>query len=143
MSWRDVQAISNAFRALNPYDRRVVSSSVLEIEKDNFDPMTRKQRQIWCVAISAKRYALFVRDKRGARPEQFQLIAPHEPNPRRWLKTKWIDRYSGKRFSITTKGHHGDRRAARVQTYGDVIDAYELHPEFGEPSSRLSIRHRI
>jgi hypothetical protein len=45
LSWSDVQKISDAFRTLNPYDHRVVSSSVLEIEKDNFDPITRQQRQ--------------------------------------------------------------------------------------------------
>jgi hypothetical protein len=49
-------------------------------------------------------------------PEQFQLVAPHEPNPKRWLETEWIDRYSGRRFRISTEGHHGDRRTARVQT---------------------------
>jgi hypothetical protein len=65
----------------------------------------------------------------GVRPEHFQLVAPHEPNPRRWLETEWIDRYSGKRFRISTKGHHGDRRTARVQTFGEVIEAYEYHPE--------------
>ena len=42
---------------------------------------------------------------------------------------EWIDRYSTKRFRITTKGHHGDERTARVQTYGDVIEAYEYDPE--------------
>jgi len=260
LSWKDVQAISDAFRALNPYDREAVPSSVLKIEKDNFDPRKlkkqKKQRQLWCVAVSAKRYALFVKDGRGepvllrapdtddeedrtqafktgsanneddrwsehglghlvnptdpdsddrdwiaqvwlnivrralrlptrrlgferlpaigrvaitsppllrpfsalnrrkhyrqqvkpfnflstchvrafghpsgVRPEHFQLIAPRESNPRRWLKMEWIDRYSTKRFRITTKGHHGDHRTARVQTYGDVIEAYEYHPE--------------
>jgi hypothetical protein len=62
-------------------------------------------------------------------PEQFQLVAPHEPNPKRWLETEWIDRYSGRRFRISTEGHHGDRRTARVQTFGEVIEAYEYHPE--------------
>jgi hypothetical protein len=65
LSWADVNAVSEAFRALNPYDRSVVSASVLEIEKDNFDPKTKKQRQLWCVAISAKRYVLFLKDSRG------------------------------------------------------------------------------
>jgi hypothetical protein len=81
----------------------------------------------------------------GVRPERFQLIAPYEPNPRRWLKTDWIDRYSTKQFRITTKGHHGDRHTARVQTYGDVIDAYEYHPEAkcadaeGHPCSKQTV----
>ena len=33
---------------------------MLKIEDDNFDAKTRKQRQIYCYAISEKRYALFL-----------------------------------------------------------------------------------
>lgn len=256
LSWADVRSISDAFRALNPYNPAVISSSVLEIEKDNFDPITERQRQLWCVAISAKRYVLFLKDSRGeplllrddvnngedrwsehglghlvnptdpdsddrawishvwlniarrtlgvptrefgferlpaigrvavtsplllrpfaalnegkhynqqikpfnflstshvrsfghpdgVRPERFQLISPYEPNPRRWLKTKWIDRYSGNTFRITTRGHHGGPGVARVQTYGDVIEAYEFHPEAkfadarGEPCGKQTL----
>src|SRR5205085_9331569 len=40
-------------------------TSILKIEDDNYDLQTKKQRQLWCVAISAKRYALFLRDKNG------------------------------------------------------------------------------
>src|SRR4029077_6775559 len=36
-----------------------------KIEDDNFDPKTGKQRQIHCLAISAKRYALFTLSKNG------------------------------------------------------------------------------
>jgi hypothetical protein len=41
---------------------------VLKIEDDNFDPKTGKQRHIHCLAISAKRYALFTLSKNG-KPE--------------------------------------------------------------------------
>src|SRR2546422_4412495 len=34
-------------------------------EDDNFDPTTHEQRQLYCLAISAKRYALFLRDQDG------------------------------------------------------------------------------
>jgi hypothetical protein len=53
------------FDPLNPYDRSVIDGSVLKIEEDNFDPKTGKQRQLYCLAISAKRYALFLRAKNG------------------------------------------------------------------------------
>ena len=53
------------FAALNPYDRSAIPGSVLKIEDDNFDPKTGLQRQLWCLAISAKRYTLFVRDPHG------------------------------------------------------------------------------
>jgi hypothetical protein len=65
LSWSQVEQISKRFEALRPYDPTVVPGSILKIEEDNFDPETRKQRQLWCVAISAKRYVLFLRDRKG------------------------------------------------------------------------------
>jgi hypothetical protein len=65
LSWSQVEAISKRFTALKPYDPDAVSGSILKIEDDNFDPRTGTQRQIWCYAISAKRYALFLRDSQG------------------------------------------------------------------------------
>jgi hypothetical protein len=68
LSWKEVKNISSQFDQLNPYDRDAVPASILKIEDDNYDdPETRKhQRQLYCLAISAKRYALFLRDKRGS-----------------------------------------------------------------------------
>jgi hypothetical protein len=65
LSWAQVAAIAKRFEALNPYDRTAIPGSVLKIEDDNFDPKTGRQRQLWCLAISAKRYTLFLRDRRG------------------------------------------------------------------------------
>jgi hypothetical protein len=65
LSWEEVKGISHQFAALSPYEREAIPGSVLKIEDDNFDPKTKKQRQLWCVAISAKRYALFLRDEHG------------------------------------------------------------------------------
>jgi hypothetical protein len=65
LSWAQVDAIAKRFAALNPYDRAAIPGSVLKIEDDNFDPKTKRQRQLWCLAISAKRYALFLRDRKG------------------------------------------------------------------------------
>jgi hypothetical protein len=68
LSWEQVEGISNQFDALNPYDRDAVPTSILKLEDDNYDdPETREhQRQLYCLAISAKRYALFLHDKRGS-----------------------------------------------------------------------------
>jgi hypothetical protein len=66
LSWRQVQEISRQFASLNPYDRKAVPGSILKIEDDNFDLRTGRQRQLYCLAISAKRYALFMRDKKRA-----------------------------------------------------------------------------
>ena len=67
LSWKQVEDLSKRFDALNPYDRYAVKTSILKMENDNYeDPEARKhQRQLYCLAISAKRYALFLRDKRG------------------------------------------------------------------------------
>ena len=65
LSRKQVNQIVQRFEALNPYDRNVIGGSVLKIEDDNYDPKTGKQRQLHCLAISAKRYALFLRAKNG------------------------------------------------------------------------------
>ena len=64
LSWDQVDKLVKKFQALNPYDCNVVPGSVLKIEDDNYDPGTRKQRQLHCLAISAKRYALFLWPKK-------------------------------------------------------------------------------
>jgi hypothetical protein len=68
LSWQQVKNISNQFDALNPYDRKAVPGPILKIEDDNYDDPEKRehQRQLYCLAISAKRYALFVRDKRSS-----------------------------------------------------------------------------
>jgi hypothetical protein len=68
LSWKEVRNISSQFDQLNPYDRDAVPASILKLEDDNYDdPDTREhQRQLYCLAISAKRYALFLRDNRGS-----------------------------------------------------------------------------
>lgn len=53
------------FPRLNPYKRDAISGSILKIEDDNRDLRTGERRQIYCLAISAKRYALFILDQRG------------------------------------------------------------------------------
>jgi hypothetical protein len=64
LSWQQAQGDCKEIEALNPYDRAAVPGSILKIESDNFengDPKTAKQRQLYCLAISAKRYSLFVK----------------------------------------------------------------------------------
>ena len=65
LTWAQVQEISEKFAALNPYGREAVPGSVLKIEEDNFDPNSGQQRQLYCFAISAKRYTLFMLDQNG------------------------------------------------------------------------------
>jgi hypothetical protein len=63
LSWQELNGIAEWFRRLNPYGDK--SRSILKIERDNYDPVTGKQRQIYCFAVSAKRYALFLLDEDG------------------------------------------------------------------------------
>ena len=256
LTWQEVRQIIQKFEALNPYNPEIVRGSVLKIEDDNFDPKTGKQRQIYCLAISAKRYALFlwpnngkpdllrerVNNKKdrwsrhglghllnptdpeasdrnwtgavwemivrkacglrttglkfaelpaigrttvsspglmksfsvlnagkpyseqvkpfnflqtahvipfghpeGVDPEKFHLTTPYNSDPRTWLEKEWIDQHSGRLFRITTRGHCGSRRTARVKTYDDVATEYEFHAEakcadtLGNPCSRQTI----
>src|SRR5262249_15302077 len=60
LSWKEVAEIARRFADLTPYDRKAVPGSILKIEDDNFDSQTGRQRQLYCLAISAKRYALFL-----------------------------------------------------------------------------------
>ncbi len=66
LSWGQVQALSARFRELSPYNRDYVPGSILKIEDVNFVPGTETSRQLFAFAISAKRYALFVRGVDGA-----------------------------------------------------------------------------
>jgi hypothetical protein len=59
LSWEDVEQLRRQFDSLNPYDPSLVDS-ILKLEKENFDGDRR--RQLWCYAISAKRYALCFRN---------------------------------------------------------------------------------
>lgn len=107
LSWAQVGEIVKRFESLNPYDRSAIPGSILKLEDDNFDPTTGKQRQLHCFAISAKRYALYVRNKLGE-PELLQagvnnktdqwsehglghLLNPTDPNSddRDWTRQVW------------------------------------------------------
>jgi hypothetical protein len=60
LGWGEVQEILDRFASLNPYDPSL-SLKPWKVEYDSLD------QQLWCYAISAKRYALYRSD--GANPE--------------------------------------------------------------------------
>jgi hypothetical protein len=66
LSWAEVDGIVARFAALNPYDRSAVPGSILKVEAENFDPASGARRQLYCWAISAKRYCLYNLDPDGA-----------------------------------------------------------------------------
>ena len=62
LSWKQVREIVDRFEKLNPYNKEIVPSSILNIVEDlNFNPKGC-QRQLYGYGISAKRYALYVYD---------------------------------------------------------------------------------
>jgi hypothetical protein len=64
LTWEQVRGFVQAFVSLNPYDRRAVPGSILKIESVDFSD-DGEQRALYAYAISAKRYALFVRSANG------------------------------------------------------------------------------
>jgi len=85
LSWADEELIRERFAGLNPYDREV-SGSILKKEDVNLDPISGKQRRLYCYAISAKRYALYnLGSDVGIVLRKFSehglghLLNPHEP----------------------------------------------------------------
>ena len=61
LSWDEVQAIVDRFAALNPYNRKIVKGSILNLVDANYvdsDPKN-PQRQLNGYSIAAKRYALY------------------------------------------------------------------------------------
>lgn len=59
LSWDEVDEVRDRFVDLNPYEREVIGS-ILKLEDVNFLP-TGERCQLWCYAISAKRYVHFNR----------------------------------------------------------------------------------
>jgi hypothetical protein len=62
LSWSEAGKIVDRFKSLNPYDKKIVPGSILNIvEEINFDS-DGKQRQVYGYGISAKRYAVYTFD---------------------------------------------------------------------------------
>ncbi len=59
LSWAQVDGIVERFEPLNPYNPALVPGSILEIEAENYGPEGTRH-ELWCLAISAKRYALYI-----------------------------------------------------------------------------------
>ena len=60
--------------------------------------------------------------------QPFHLVAPYNPDPRQWLKLRWVDRYSGKSYRVTT-GDAMSEGVVRIKTYRDVVAEYRCHRE--------------
>jgi hypothetical protein len=92
-----VRAIVDRFAALNPYDRAIIPGSILEIERVNRNP-DGAPNQLYCYAVSAKRYALFnrapnggIQIRRGLEHGLGHLMNPTDPDSesRDWVDALW------------------------------------------------------
>jgi len=61
-AWNAIDEITERFTGRNPYSESV---SILETEDENYDEQTSEQRHVECLAIAAKRYAMFTRARDG------------------------------------------------------------------------------
>jgi hypothetical protein len=100
LSWAEVQAIVDKFAALNPYDRKIVKGSILNLVDANYvdsDPK-KPQRQLHGYSIAAKRYALYVRigqnDIKIIDPKAHGIgfLYPPKDSPKDWKEDvpQWI-----------------------------------------------------
>ena len=71
IAWKEVERICTRLNGLNPYDKKVVHD-ILKIEDCNYG-RNGKPRQLYGVAISAKRYVVYARQK-----SKIQIIKPSE-----------------------------------------------------------------
>jgi hypothetical protein len=58
LSWREVDEIAALFESENPFDKGLFDGSALRVTAENFDPETRRQRQLEGVYVATKRYGL-------------------------------------------------------------------------------------
>jgi hypothetical protein len=94
----------------------------------------------------------FVLSAVGAKPpagieigSPFRLVAPYETDARKWETLKWIDVHhpDADHYEISTKD--GRPGTARVDTFLDVVNKYETHPESKAlgPDGRVCDRQTI
>ena len=88
MSFKDVEAIVTRFETLNPYNPTHLPGSILAIENTK----RGKIRELWCYAISAKRYRLADRNGNIIDYKQHGLGQLHNPTSdpqREWIAEAW------------------------------------------------------
>jgi len=100
LSWAEVQAIVDKFAALNPYNRKIVKGSILNLVDGNYvnsDPK-KPQRQLYGYSIAAKRYALYVRIGQNdiniidPKAHGIGFLYPPKDSPKDWKEDvpQWI-----------------------------------------------------
>jgi len=93
LTWEQVRRVVDRFAALNPFDPAVLPGSILRIEEENYCARQRRQRELRCFAISAKRYTLTTTNGDVAKdPSEHGLGHLHNPlpeDPKTWVRQAW------------------------------------------------------
>ena len=94
LRWDEAKRITERFSSLNPYDRKAVKGSILNLVDStfvDFDP-TKPQRQLYGYSVAAKRYALY---EKTSKPEitivdpkahGVGFLYPPKDSPKNWDK---------------------------------------------------------
>ena len=101
LTYSQVDDIVEKFSRLNPYDQTAIPGSILKVEQSQTTP-SGAERELWCYAISAKRYTFGVLGEESERSySSFDLVDPSAhglghllnpyPNesPERWIREAW------------------------------------------------------
>jgi hypothetical protein len=153
LTFDDVDEIAGRFESLNPYARAAVEGSILKTEGINF--ADGNSRQLWCYAISSKRYALYKLDEHGdphvARNSKGEAHCSehglgHLLNPtnidnddREWIVQSW-ETIAREHLGLPTEKPAWLARAALTQL--SISTPYIRRP-FEADDDRLPYRERI
>jgi hypothetical protein len=94
LTWQEVKEITNRFSSLNPYNRKAVEGSILNLVDSNFvDSDSRKpQRQLYGYSIAAKRYVLYEKTGKSniaivdPKAHGIGFLYPPQDSPKNWDK---------------------------------------------------------
>ena len=89
-----MRRIANRFSSLNPYDRKAVKDSILNLVNTNFvdSDSTKPQRQLYGFSIAAKRYALYEKTGKSnisivdPKAHGIGFLYPPQNSPKNWDK---------------------------------------------------------
>ena len=148
LSRRQVDDIVQRFADLNPYDREAVPESVLKVEDENFDPETRERRELWCYAISSKRYCLY--NLNGAVERVMRKWSEHglghllnptapESNDRDWMRQVWDELVRDAQHRLTVPPiWHGRMAASRI-----TVSNWDMYQQFQTLGESGNYSHRV
>ncbi len=94
LTWQEVTEITNRFCSLNPYNRKAVESSILNLVDANFidSDHAKPQRQLYGYSIAAKRYALYEKSRKSnitivdPKAHGIGFLYPPQDSPKKWDK---------------------------------------------------------